>query len=84
MDRQYERDTQRPAPPVERTVLDEIEERNRKVAADQAEEARRHAELDAQRNQVAADEAALQEGIDRVLSSSPEDFVMRFIQTEGQ
>jgi hypothetical protein len=65
-------------------VLSELERRRREVKADVAEEARREGELEAARGAVAADEAAVQDRIDELLSSSPEDFVIRFIQTEGQ
>jgi Pup-like protein len=78
------------APPPERQipqapgVLDELERRKREVAAEAEEERRRQAALASARSAVAAQEAELQERIDQLLSESPEDFVIRFLQTEGQ
>jgi ribosomal protein L9 len=81
MRRQYEESRDRQTVPATPAVLDEIEQRRRAV---EEEEQRRNAELEAARSAVAADEAALQDRIDQLLSSSPEEFVIRFIQTEGE
>jgi FtsZ-binding cell division protein ZapB len=65
-------------------VLDQLDKRKEELAAEAAEERRQQAALDAARSEVAVQEAALQDRIDQLLSSSPEDFVIRFLQTEGQ
>jgi hypothetical protein len=71
-------------PQTEQDVLDDIERRKQEVAAAEEEERRLHAQLDAERGSAAADEAAVQDRIDQLLSQSPVDFVMTFLQTEGQ
>lgn len=66
------------------SVLDELEKRRQEREADAEAEQRRKAELEAVRNDIATGEKEVQDRIDALLSASPEEFVMRFIQTEGQ
>lgn len=65
-------------------VLENLEKRKRELTAEAEEERRKQLALDAIRGEVLSQEAALQDRIDQLLSSSPEDFVIRFLQTEGQ
>jgi len=66
------------------SVLDEFEKRREEREADAEAEQRRKAELEAVRNDIATGEKEVQDRIDALLSASPEEFVMWFIQTEGQ
>jgi len=81
---QFKRPGDEQALPARPNVLDELERRKEEVAGEREEEQRRDAALDAERNRVAEERTKLQERIDQLLSSSPEDFVIRFVQTEGQ
>lgn len=84
MARQFDQEPERPVLQTQQNVLDELERRKEAIAAETAAEQQRLAEIDAARSAVAADETVLQDRIDQLLSSSPEDFVIRFLQTEGQ
>ena len=65
-------------------VLSQLEKRRRELAAEEEERRQQQETMDAARREVRAQEDVLQNQIDQLLSSSPEDFVIRFLQTEGQ
>lgn len=84
MAQEYAPQPGRQVPQGQPSVLDDLERRKRELAVEAEGERRREEALDADRRAVAAEEAALQDRIEELLSDSPEDFVIRFLQTEGQ
>lgn len=81
---QYEPQPERQTHPAQPAVLDELDRRKQELATVRENEQRLDEELRAERDAVAADEADLQQRIDQLLSSSPEEFVITFLQTEGE
>lgn len=65
-------------------ILAEIEERQRQHQKEAELRAARQAARDESRAEAEADVEALNAHIEGLLSANPEEFVIRFLQTEGQ